>query len=94
MVTVQVIQAFHHEGRPYRPGEGITVDPVIAAALAFRGVVSLLEYSHKEYPEPQIRTKVVEAAPSVQAALDAPKTRRRRSPGTYRRRDMRAEDQK
>lgn len=41
MVSVPVIKAFDHEGRSYTVGDMIEVEPVTAAILARRGVVTL-----------------------------------------------------
>lgn len=41
MVVVPVIKAFVYEGREHHAGDAITVAPVVAAALARQGVVSL-----------------------------------------------------
>jgi hypothetical protein len=41
VVTVPVIKAFAHEGRALRVGDTVTVAPLVAAALAQAGRVSL-----------------------------------------------------
>jgi len=41
-VTVPAIKAFEHDGRRFKVGDAVTVSPVVAASLAFSGVVSLL----------------------------------------------------
>lgn len=89
MVTVKVIKAFQHEGRSFRPGDGITVEPVVAAALSFRGVVSLNE-PYRETAEVAPDAPIIPPVHPTQARRK--RTRKSTPAGTYRRRDMRAED--
>ncbi len=72
MVEVPVIKAFSHDGQAYGVGDRVRVEPLQAAALARRGLVSLTR---------GYRTKPMTAAPA--AAPEPPKRGRR-----YRRRDM------
>jgi hypothetical protein len=76
-VTVQAIKDFDLDGRRVSAGEDVTVAPVIAAALNFRGVVSLLggNYSTRDMVASPVRF-VTDAPPVEQPA---PKTRRRRT---------------
>ncbi len=83
MVTVRVVQDFEFEGRSVRSGEAVTVQPVQAAVLRYRGVVSLLD---------PVRDGAVEPEEVPVPAAEPVKRRRRASSsrGTYQRRDMRA----
>ena len=81
MVTVPAIAEFEHEGRVYRCGESVILSPVMAAAFARLGYVSIVAgYQPKALEaEPQKRRRG-----RPRKNHDAPKR-------TYRRRDLTAE---
>jgi hypothetical protein len=75
-VTVQAIKDFDLDGRRVSAGEDVTVAPVIAASLGFRGVVSLLGGTYRTR---DMVAAPVSFVPDIQPAdPPAAKTRRRR----------------
>lgn len=94
-VTVPAIRPFEYDGRYVAAGESITTTPIEAAALAYRGMVSLSPgYQHRAMFQ-------ADPAPQPEPVVEAPKRRRRRRSESapepekprrgYRRRDMTAE---